>query len=286
MPLVSAQGAVREGAQAIDNLLHLLGSRRVGPKAIGQALVDVRDGCAGFVAALGTLSRELTDLFAGDEEAIAIARSLLEQATACVERLGAELAAVKKVDLDARARLAVEAAARKASGELEAALFLVDLLACAAAPRVTQLDAGDVLHGQPITPSKAGRTRLTFLGDARIVGGLMLLGTSIVAHATGQPPAAFASPLSDERLEVRIALAPPAPPAPPPRRTGPGRFTVSDRPAAPAAPAAPIPAYGASPQGQAVARVVARLADIELAIGASGREVTLVLGRAQKDADR
>jgi len=274
--LVSAQGAVREGAQAIDNLLHLLGSRRVGPKAIGRALIDVRDGCAGLSVAIGTLERELTDLLCAEEEASGIARSLLQKAVARVDLLSGELAAVKKVDVDARARLAVEVAVRRASSELDGILFLVDLLACAATPRLTQLDARDVLHGQAITPGRssgprmnaAGQApeRLSFVGDARLVGGLMLLSLSIVARASGGPPRVEASPLPDEQLEVRISGAPS------PVEAGKG---------APSEPSSvsELPAYAGAPEGAVVAQAVARLADIGLSIASSGQEIALVFGR-------
>lgn len=279
-PLVLSQGAVREGAQAIDNLLHLLGSRRVGPKAIASALVDVRDGCKALVSAIDVLERELLDLLCADEEARDLSRSLLRRAAACVERLESELFTVRKAEVDARARLSVEAATRRASDELGGLLFLVDLLACAATPRLTLLDARDVLEGQAITPaSRAGPAMraaaaalepITFLGDARLVGGLLLLAFSVVEKASGRAPLVNAKAMSGERLEVRITSAP----AP----AGQAGMSEAGRP----------PTSSAALAGGAMARaalgVVARLARIGLAAPGLGQEVALVFGKASQGA--
>lgn len=277
-PLASARGAVREGAQAIDNLLHLLGSRRVGPKAIGGAIVDVRDGCAALRQALGALARELVDLLRADPSASSLAASLLDRAEARVAALASDLEAVKRVDVDARSRLSIEAVVRKASLDLEALLSLVDLLSFAATQRPSELDARDVLQGHAAFPT----TKVTLVGDARIVVGLLSLARSIVASAARAEgaraqgsPRVLASPLSGDRLKVLVALDP----APP------GASSAASN-----TPSRDVDARALDPEGSAaalaVARAVARLAGVDLAVAPSGRSVTLVFGAPVKAAER
>lgn len=282
-PLVLFQGAVREGAQAIENLLHLLGSRRVGPKAIGSALVDVREGCPTMRVALADLKRELCDLLVADEDASALVGSLLDQSDAAVTRLAEALAAVKTADVDARARLAIEAATRAAESELSGALFLVDLLACAATPRITLLDARDVLQGdaiarddeksrKPAPPADDRETRMTFSGDARLVGSLLSLVKATIEQASGATPRVEVSAIDGDRVRVRICAAN----APSAKKEAP----MSDGSATGAAPRA-LPAAAIADEADAAIRAAARLASIELSGEASSGEITLVLGRGK-----
>lgn len=265
MDLVSAQGRVREGAHAIDTLLHLLRSRRVGPKAIASALIEVRDGCPALIDAIGALSRELLDHLSVEGEAGSLARSLLDRAAARVDLLMSQLGAIHKPELEARSRLAVEAFMRAASADLEGLLFLVDLLACAATRRETLLDARDVLED-------SSTARLPFSGDARIVGGLLTLAQRTVEGASGAPPRVKASALPGDRVQV-LVIAQPPPSGPRGAARGRGRGRGLDERSSARRPSAPLP-----PEAHAVALAVAAIAEVELSIAASGREVTLVLG--------
>lgn len=271
--LTDAQGAVREGAQAIDNLSHLLGSRRVGPRAIGRAIGEMREGCVALLAALADLGRALTECFHGDTEASDLARSLLAKAGACVERLAAELAGLKRDEVDARERLALEAAARRAGSELEAVLFLVDLLTGAASQKTNLIELGDVLHGSASSQAKGGATvratssipgRQPFAGDARFAEGLLRLAVGIVVAAGVTSPHIAAEALAGPRVRVRLSGAEA------PAGTGGGAearaFSLK------------LPFGDRLPEATAVARTAARLARIEVEIAPGAREITLVLG--------
>lgn len=139
-----ARGAARDGVGSVHNLGHLLRSMRVGARPLAQAIVEVRDGCgalrAAFVA-LRAVVRDRQPLCANDA-----ADALFEGALANIDALAATLDHADRAATDARSRLAVEVAVRRAGTELDGVLCLSDLLVAARAPCPVPLELDDVLR--------------------------------------------------------------------------------------------------------------------------------------------
>lgn len=210
-----ALGAVREGAQAIDNLSHLLRARRVGPRAIAVALGEVREGCRELSAALSALETELCAELSLSHprapDAEGIARRLLSQGSACAAALASQLDMKGKAD--ARTRLSLEDLARRSAAKFDAVIFLAELLAAAASQKVVPLDIGDALLELASVKGGAARVKVSvglsgpriFAGDARVVSGLLWLSIGRVARAASSNPSIAVTGSSDGGVEVRVS---------------------------------------------------------------------------------
>ena len=216
--LKTALGAVREGAQAVDNLAHLLRSRRVGPRAITVALGEVRESCLELGAALSTLEGELCTKLSGAPDAEGLARRLLAQGAACARKVASQLDV--EGPSNARRRLALEDLARRSAGKLEAVIFLAELLVAAASFQAVPLDIHDALlelSGPPARGSaaKGGGARVrasvslvggrSFAGDARVVAGLLLLAVGRVAREGFTNPSIAVTGSPGGGVEVRVS---------------------------------------------------------------------------------
>lgn len=273
--LTIALGAVREGAQAIDNLSHLLRARRVGPRAIGVALGEVREGCFELGAALSGLERELcAELslsLARAPEAEGIARRLLSQGAACVGMVASQLDVKGKAD--ARTRLALEELARRSVAKLDGVLFLAELLAAASSPKAVLLDIGDALLELASPSAKGGGARVkvsvelsearSFTGDARVVSGLLLLSIGRVARAGFSNPSITVTGSPGGGVEVRVSADLGAAAAP-----GAARLLLD------------IPLQEEVPLSGDVLEAASALAGVELLVSEVPPRVALVFGKA------
>jgi hypothetical protein len=160
--LAAASGVLRDAVGAIHNLQHLLGSSKVGPKALLRVIPDVRSSCRPAMLAASELARSAVRV-SGDSSSIAELGELL---TARLGELEAALVSAKK--FGAAERLAVESAVARAVRDLDAGLELADVLVEASAAAGVTLDASDVLRectARADTGSGRGRKAVMTIGS-------------------------------------------------------------------------------------------------------------------------
>lgn len=216
--LAIARGEVRDGAAAIEHFLHVLASRRVGPRMLARAVPEVAAGCEPLRAALAALADAVAAVLAADVEGVAATRALLEHARARVSELLAELKAAEGGPLDARARLALEAVVRRIAGELGTVVRLAGLLGGGVTQETTAIDFTDALAARkPVTGRSVVRAAVELratelrVGDARLLMELLELAVLTVARASGQPPFIIVDTSADG---VPLCTVEPGPPAP------------------------------------------------------------------------
>ena len=147
---------MRDTVGAIHNLQHLLGSMKVGPKALARVIPDVHASCAPMV----TAARDL----------VATARVRVESATSCGELAELVIARMRELEralehakggtLKASDRLMLESTVGKVVKDLDGSLELVELLVEASATGRVPVDVTDVVResgGRPDTGSGRGR---------------------------------------------------------------------------------------------------------------------------------
>lgn len=151
--LTAAGGVLRDAVGAIHNLQHLLGSTRVGPKALAQVIPDVRAACRPATTAVAELVAA-----AQEERPRESVEALGELVTTRMLELEHALSAAKR--LTAAERLGLEQAVLHAVRDLDGALELVDLLVEASATSGVSLDAADVIReSRARTDTGSGRGR-------------------------------------------------------------------------------------------------------------------------------
>jgi len=189
-PLSIARGAVREGLAALFGFSQLIGSRRVGPRALERARADMDDACASLAAALDALERGLVEVFGPDENAASAARALCAYVTSHVKTLAGALSADGSLE-NARRRLALEAAIRTHGDAIQGAMSLCDLLVAATTPSPVELDVADALEhrfGSRTDETSSVRlfidapTPTTMHVDRHVLVGLVELGATLAAR--------------------------------------------------------------------------------------------------------
>jgi len=271
-----ARGAVREGLAALDGFGELLGSRRVGPKALERARADLGEACASLGTAICSLASVIDEAFGEDEAARASTSALCAHA---IERARVLVAAVDvKGPLgDARRRLALEAAVKRHGAELKDAVALCDLLAAAAAPAPTELDLLDVLEqrfGAAGRVEASVRVGIDAIRPAPLVADRHLFGALVEVAAAHAAKRGMASPRlgvvkwKDGSLLVRIG--------PSPRGSAAPRATME------------IPVRGDVPGTLEAAKVAARRAGMKLEVDPATGAVTISVepGPAHAKAER
>ncbi len=193
--LAAARGLARDALGSLRNLEQLLKSIRVGPRALSAVIPNVHASCEPLLGAvrelLAALRGELPDSHAPDAlEAFFAPR---------VEALEQALAAAQRGPLNAKSRLALEAAVGKSAHELDSARALIDLL-------------DDALHGPAVRVDLLELVRSAATWERADTDGMVtveatlatpassielvvnprlamwLLGVSIQLMAEGEPP--------------------------------------------------------------------------------------------------
>lgn len=272
--LHTALGAVREGAQAIDNLSHLLKAKRVGSRALLSALASVKESCAGLATAFVALKAEFCPRLKGVPEAERIADELLSGGAVCSRMVSEKL--VASANPDAKERLALSELASLSALKLNNVLFLVTALAWAAHPERTLLDAVDVLRGLEAESNNALKITLSadvmdsssFVGDARVFGAMLRLSVSLLLRAGETLPHVRMEPAQTSHLRLSIGAK-----NEPPRHAG----KTSSGIRRPLVLSISVPEY--MPQNEAVLRGVALLSGIDFQISDNGRLMSFLLSR-------
>jgi hypothetical protein len=263
--LAVARGAVREGLAALEGFGDLLGSRRVGPKALERARADLGDACVALRAALLTLSAAIDDAFGEDFAATDTMDALCGYAVDRADALAAAVGTDGPLS-DARRRLALESEVRRNAAELRDAVVLCDLLASAAANAETELDLldvlelrfGDVSRGEASARLGVDAARpVPFTADRHVFGGLVALAVTLAAKKGMTAPRLGVVKLKDGGLIVRVA--------PTPRGSAAPRVTFE------------VPLRGDVPGALDVAHAVARRAGFTLEVEAATGVVSIAV---------
>ena len=155
---------MRDTVGAIHNLQHLLGSMRVGPKALSRAVPDVQGSCEPMIAAMADI---LEAVRGGplEPESSAEVGALVTGRLRGLERA---LGRAREGSIRASDRLRLEGAMTGIVRDLDAVLALVELLVEASAAGTVPVDVSDVIRECTLRREAgtggAGHVSATFTG--------------------------------------------------------------------------------------------------------------------------
>lgn len=149
-----ARGRLRDALGGVSNLDQLLHSKRVGPKALVSVLPDVAAACSDVRSA----ADELLGVFERYLPAPDAAAQLRAFVHSRVHELLAELAAADSRPMNARNRLQLENIVDRASRDLAAARWLIDLLDEALWSPPVRLKLHDLVREAAKTPVSAAES--------------------------------------------------------------------------------------------------------------------------------
>jgi len=147
---------MRDTVGAIHNLQHLLGSMRVGPKALARVIPDVHASCAPMI----TAARDLVATARVRVESAASCGEIAELVIARMRELERALEHAKGGSLKASDHLMLESTVGRVVKDLDGSLELVELLVEASATGRVPVDVTDVVResgSRPDTGSGRGR---------------------------------------------------------------------------------------------------------------------------------
>lgn len=194
--LEEARGRLRDALGGISNLDQLLHSLRVGPKALSTVLPDVAASCADIRRS----ADELLGVFERYLPSPDAPRALRRFVHPRVQELEGELAAANERSMNAKHRLQLENVVDRASQDLVAARWLIDLLDEALWSPAVRLDLHELVREASKTPVSAAESvesvpvtlapspeGLELFINPRVGMGLVGIGVALVA--SGHPNA-------------------------------------------------------------------------------------------------
>lgn len=182
--LTAASGVLRDAVGAIHNLQHLLGSTKVGPRALSRVIPDVRSACRPAMAAAEELVKVVQEN--QPREPVAELGRIITSRMADLEQA---LATAKR--FTAVERLTLEQAVQQSVRDLDGALELVDLLVESSATSWVSLDATDVIRESAArmdTGSGRGRkikVRFVSHGDPMLIRANPRVAVRLFAFVAG-----------------------------------------------------------------------------------------------------
>lgn len=135
------RGTVRDALGGLRNVEQLLGSLRVGPRALSSVLPDIRTSCPALAAAIAGLGSLIGSKLV---EATHITTALNQLTQARLDELVSVIESLEQQQLHAKNRLRLEEAVCNATRDIEAIVDLVDLLGEVAWGRTMSLDVSEV----------------------------------------------------------------------------------------------------------------------------------------------
>jgi len=206
---------MRDTVGGIHNLQHLLGSVKVGPKALARVIPFVHASCAPLIAAAEDLPRDASARLGSAESFDALSKLVTRR----MRELEHVLGETRGEALRASDRLRLEAAISSTVKDLDGALELIELMVEATATGRVPVDVTDVIRESTVrqdTGSGRGRrvdlsfeeplTPVAVLVNPRLA--LRLVGFA-AAIATGREGGVHVQVTTDES-SCRLAIAPPA----------------------------------------------------------------------------
>jgi hypothetical protein len=160
------RGTVRDALGGLRNLEQLLGSLRVGPRALSSVLPDVRSSCSALAQAIDGLAALVVSKLT-DAERISVG---VRQVThSRLDALASAIESVERQTLNAKNRLRIEEAVSGATRDIQAAVDLVDMLGEVAWGRSMPLDISEVAREAYRSSEPQGMpqpaVRLTLISD-------------------------------------------------------------------------------------------------------------------------
>jgi len=147
---------MRDTLGAIHNLVHLLGSVRVGPKGLARVIPDVQASCNQMVGAI----REVVSTTEGSKFGTKAVGDVATLVASRMKDLERALGLAKKSGLRAADRLALERTVAAIARDLDGALELVELLSEASATGSVPVDVTDVIRESAVRSDQGtGRSR-------------------------------------------------------------------------------------------------------------------------------
>lgn len=145
---MAARGAVRDAVSSLQNLYALLRSPKVGPRAISAVLPEILAG----LAPLGDDAATALGVVRERPSATATVDALSAYVRLASAEMAAAVATAAPRELDARARLTLEAAVERIAPRLDASRWLIDLVLAAADEPAVTLDLAELLE-EALAPS-------------------------------------------------------------------------------------------------------------------------------------
>jgi hypothetical protein len=160
------RGTVRDALGGLRNLEQLLGSLRVGPRALLSVLPDIQSCCAPLNEAILGLARSVSTKLVDAESVV---NGLTAAASERLSTLSEALEAISRTSINAKARLRLEEQIAQSRTDIEAIFELIDLLGEAAWGRTMLLNLAEVAReafrsSEPPGATKAA-VRLTLSAD-------------------------------------------------------------------------------------------------------------------------
>jgi hypothetical protein len=197
----SARGALRDALGALGNLALLVGSAKVGSKAITGVLPDVLASC-------GPMREASAELFAALEgwPAVRLARDELQAFVAArIDELERELQAFVAEPLRTPERLDLDRVLGRVSRELDAAYSLMDMLEVATHEPKVVLNVPELLRRRLTDPPSGRRPQRLF--TARIASRHDIGDGAIKPRALAAFVGAEAERLGEEGVEPSLIVS-------------------------------------------------------------------------------
>lgn len=137
------RGTVRDALGGLRNLEQLLGSLRVGPRALTSVLPDVCASCVPLAESIDGLAGLIASKLPG---AGAIAQDIRRLTHQRLDGFASVLSAIEQQTLNARHRLRLEEAVSEATRDVESIVEIIDMLGEAGWGRVMPLRLSEVLR--------------------------------------------------------------------------------------------------------------------------------------------
>jgi len=215
--LASAGGVLRDTVGAVHNLERLLGSVRIGPKALTRVIPAIHASCEPTACATRDLLARAEARHLGGEHV----RRLGDLAASRLDELAAELSSATRTPMRASERLRLEAVVRRAVHDLDGALSLVEFLVEASARETVPVDVADLIResgSRPAAvPGRARRVRLTYgerNGDLAVVVNprlaVRLVSFAAAFAASGRAEKGVHLSAAAEGRQCRVRIAPPS----------------------------------------------------------------------------
>jgi hypothetical protein len=189
-PQAAARGVLRDALGGLHNLVQLLHSIRVGPKALTAVIPDVQASCAAMRGAV----RELLDEIASEFPNPTATDELAAFFEPRINELERSLTLAARTPINARARLDLENVLGRLSRELDAARELLDLLEDAVEGPTVRLSLLEIVRHGVVSPDRhlpqantlsatisSTPEGLELLVNSRVARALVITGANLVS---------------------------------------------------------------------------------------------------------
>jgi hypothetical protein len=189
-PHAAARGVLRDALGGLHNLVQLLHSIRVGPKALTAVIPDVQGSCAAMRRAVREMLDEIGSEFPSPPPTDEL-RAFFEPRINELER---SLTLAMRTPINARARLDLENVLGRLSRELDTARELLDLLEDAVEGPTVRLSLLEIVRHGVVSPDRrlpqadalsatisSTPEGLELLVNSRVARALVTTGANLVA---------------------------------------------------------------------------------------------------------